>query len=63
MSPAARPRPTGCLQPVLIAFMLLGAALFVKTGGEGRGAGIDRRGFLYMAALSGGCLVWLRLRK
>ncbi|RYD30277.1 MAG: hypothetical protein EOP86_20275 [Verrucomicrobiaceae bacterium] len=60
MNRALNPRRAGCLQLMLISFMLLGAALFAKTGREGRGGGIDRRGFLYMAVLSGACLVWLR---
>lgn len=56
------PRKTGCLQLLLLSFMLPGAALFLKSGGAGQGTGIDRRGFVYMIALPGACLAWLRFR-
>lgn len=63
MNRPKNPRKTGCLQLLLLSFMLLGAALLLKTGGAGQGTDIDRRGFLYMIALPGAYLAWLRLRK
>jgi hypothetical protein len=53
----------GCLKFVLISFMVLGAALFFKTAGEGQGAGVNRRGFLYMILLPGAYLAWSHFQK
>ena len=53
----------GCLKLVLIAFMVLGAALLLKTAGEGQAAGANRRGFLYMILLPGGYLAWTHFQK
>jgi hypothetical protein len=56
------PQKTGCLQLLLLSFMLLGTALFFKNAGAGQETSIDRRGFVYMIALPGACLAWLRFR-
>ena len=43
----------GCPKLVLISFMVLGTALLFKTAGEAQGAGVNRRGFVYMILLPG----------
>lgn len=64
MSDKTNPRVgNGCLKVVLISFIVLGTALFFKTAGEGPGAGVNRRGFLYMVVLPGAYLAWSHLLK
>jgi len=53
----------GCLKLVLIAFIVLGAALLLRTAGEDQGAGANRSGFLYMILLPGGYLAWTHFQK
>jgi hypothetical protein len=53
----------GGLKFVLISFMVLGTALFFKTTGQGQGAGVNRRGFLYMILLPGAYLAWSHFQK
>ncbi len=43
--------------------MVLGTALLFKTAGEGQGAGVNRRGFLYMILLPGAYLAWSHFQK
>jgi hypothetical protein len=53
----------GCLKLVLISFLVLGTALLFKTAGEGQGAGVKRRGFLYMILLPGAYVAWSHFQK
>lgn len=59
--PKQGPR-NGCLKIMLISFMVMGAALILKTAGEDQGAGVNRRGLLYMILLPGAYLAWIHFQ-
>lgn len=64
MSERPRQGPkNGCLKIMLISFMVMGAALILKTAGEDQGAGVNQRGLLYMILLPGTYLVWIQFQK